>query len=72
MARKGQGKLKQALEVSDSSVPKTKASLSPTKCKGQEVTGVTLPVEVRTYCIDQLNATIHFSPIITLFLRRVH
>lgn len=52
MARKGQGKLKEALTVvSDATVSKTKASLSLAKTKGQEIRGVTLPIEVREFYI---------------------
>jgi hypothetical protein len=44
MARRGQGNLKRSLE-SDTAPPNRAASLN--QGKGQEVTGVTLPAEVR-------------------------
>jgi hypothetical protein len=46
MVRKGQGKLQQSLEESDIRVMKTKGAPALNQGKGQEVTGVTLPIEV--------------------------
>lgn len=49
MARRGQGNLQRSLEDSDAAAGNNKQGVaSLNKGKGQEITGVTLPAEVRT------------------------